>query len=51
MPTYEELRARAEQARQPTPRPQRPLIKVGVTTCSLAVGAQETWARCIMCEV
>ena len=42
MPTYEELRGQAEQARQPTPGPQRPLIKVGVTTCSRAVGAQET---------
>ncbi len=42
MSTYEELRGQAEQARQPTPGPQRPLIKVGVTTCSRAVGAQET---------
>ncbi|MEE8346407.1 MAG: (2Fe-2S) ferredoxin domain-containing protein, partial [Dehalococcoidia bacterium] len=42
MPAYEELRAQAEQAKQPTPGPQRPLIKVGVTTCSRAVGAQET---------
>ena len=42
MSTYEELRGQAEQARQPTPGPQRPLIKVGVTTCSRAVDAQET---------
>jgi NADH-quinone oxidoreductase subunit F len=42
MATYEELRAQAEHARQPTPGSQRPLIKVGITTCSRAVGAQET---------
>lgn len=42
MPTYEELRAQAEEAWRPFQEPQRPLIKVGLTTCSRAVGAGET---------
>ena len=44
MPTYEELKARAEAAWAPFEEPQRPLIKVGVTTCSRVVGALETLA-------
>ncbi len=42
MLTYENLRGRAHQVWQPFAASQRPLIKVGVTTCSRAVGAQET---------
>ncbi|HLB27300.1 MAG TPA: NADH-ubiquinone oxidoreductase-F iron-sulfur binding region domain-containing protein [Dehalococcoidia bacterium] len=42
MPAYEELRTKAEAAWSPFAEPQRPLIKVGVTTCSRAVGAEET---------
>ncbi|MDP2675090.1 MAG: NADH-ubiquinone oxidoreductase-F iron-sulfur binding region domain-containing protein [Dehalococcoidia bacterium] len=44
MPTYEELKARAEAAWAPVEEPQRPLIKVGVTTCSRVAGALETLA-------
>ena len=44
MATYEALRARAEEAWRPFEEPQRPLIKVGVTTCSRVVGADETLA-------
>jgi NADH-quinone oxidoreductase subunit F len=42
MPAYEELRAQAEESWRPFAEPQRPLIKVGLTTCSRAAGAQET---------
>src|SRR3990172_12701577 len=42
MPAYEDLRTKAEAAWSPFAEPQRPLIKVGVTTCSRAVGAEET---------
>src|SRR3990170_425067 len=42
MAIYEELRARAQAAWQPFAEPRRPLIKVGVTTCSRVVGALET---------
>ncbi len=44
MRTYEELRTAAEEAWQPYLEPSRPLIKVGVTTCSRVVGAEETLA-------
>jgi len=42
--TYDELKVRAAKAWQPFEEPQRPLIKVGVTTCSRVVGALETLA-------
>jgi NADH-quinone oxidoreductase subunit F len=42
MPNYEELRAQAEEAWRSIAEPQRSLIKVGLTTCSRAAGAQET---------
>src|SRR3990172_5098524 len=42
MTTYEELRAKAQAAWQPFAAPRRPLIKIGVTTCSRVVGALET---------
>ncbi|MEE8138288.1 MAG: hypothetical protein V3T81_05380 [Thermoanaerobaculia bacterium] len=42
MPTYQDLRAKADEAWQPFAEPQRTLIKVGVTTCSGVVGARET---------
>ncbi len=42
MPAYEELRAQAEEAWRSIAEPQRSLIKVGLTTCSRAAGAQET---------
>ncbi len=42
MPTYEYLRRAAEEAWRPIAEPQRPLIKVGLTTCSRVVGAGET---------
>jgi NADH:ubiquinone oxidoreductase subunit F (NADH-binding)/(2Fe-2S) ferredoxin len=42
--TYEELRARADEAWRPFAEPQRTLIKVGVATCSRTVGADETLA-------
>ena len=42
MTTYEEIRQTAEQAWRPLAEPQRPLIKVGLTTCSRVVGAGET---------
>ena len=42
MRTYEELVAAARQAWEPIANPRRMLIKVGVATCSRAVGAQET---------
>src|SRR3989304_4310988 len=44
MASYEELRAKAQAAWQPFAEPRRPLIKVGVTTCSRVVGAGETLA-------
>ena len=40
--TYKELRAAADKAWAPFAKPQRPLIKVGVATCSRVVGAVET---------
>src|SRR3990170_6012449 len=42
MASYEELRAKALAAWEPFAEPRRPLIKVGVTTCSRVVGALET---------
>ena len=42
MASYEDLRVRAQAAWQPIEEPPRPLIKVGVTTCSRVVGALET---------
>ena len=42
MPTYEELRRAAEEAWRPLAEPRRPLIKVGLATCSRVVGAEET---------
>ncbi|MDO8612176.1 MAG: NADH-ubiquinone oxidoreductase-F iron-sulfur binding region domain-containing protein [Dehalococcoidia bacterium] len=42
MAIYEELRAKAQAAWEPFAEPRRPLIKVGVTTCSRVVGALET---------
>ncbi|MCH7835769.1 MAG: NADH-quinone oxidoreductase subunit F, partial [Chloroflexi bacterium] len=42
MATYEELKEKAQAAWRPLAEPERPLIKVGVTTCSRAVGARET---------
>src|SRR4030042_5786371 len=42
MPTYEELRAQAEEAWRAVQEPQRTLIKIGPTTCSRSVGARET---------
>ncbi|MBI2912646.1 MAG: SLBB domain-containing protein [Chloroflexi bacterium] len=42
MPTYEELRRAAEEVWRPVAEPRRPLVKVGVATCSRAVGAEET---------
>jgi len=44
MATYEDLKAKAEAAWAPFEEPQRPLIKVGVTTCSRVAGALETLA-------
>jgi NADH:ubiquinone oxidoreductase subunit F (NADH-binding)/(2Fe-2S) ferredoxin len=40
--TYAELRAAADKAWAPFAEPQRPLIKVGVATCSRTVGAEGT---------
>ena len=42
MPTYEELRRSADEAWHPFAQPQRPLIKIGLSTCSRAVGAGDT---------
>ena len=42
--TYAELREAADEAWAPFADPQRPLIKVGVATCSRVVGAEETLA-------
>ncbi len=42
MTSYEELRAQAEESWVPFAEPQCPLIKVGLTTCSRAAGAQQT---------
>ncbi|MEE8346200.1 MAG: SLBB domain-containing protein, partial [Dehalococcoidia bacterium] len=42
MPTYDELRSRAEQAWRSFETPERTLIKIGLTTCSRAIGAGET---------
>lgn len=42
MPTYKELREAADKAWAPLANPSRPLIKVGVATCSRVVGAEET---------
>lgn len=42
MPTYQELRAQAEESWRLFAERQRPLIKVSLTTCSRAAGAQET---------
>lgn len=42
MATYEELRAAAEEAWAPLESPRRPLVKVGLTTCSLVLGADQT---------
>src|SRR5881628_748225 len=44
MPNYEELRRAADEAWAPVADPQRTLIKVGVTTCSRVLGAEETLA-------
>ena len=42
MPTHEELRRSADEAWHPFAQPQRPLIKIGLSTCSHAVGAGDT---------
>ena len=42
MPTYDELKSQAEQTWRPVEEPRRTLIKIGLTTCSRAVGATET---------
>jgi NADH:ubiquinone oxidoreductase subunit F (NADH-binding)/(2Fe-2S) ferredoxin len=42
MATYEELRSAAEAAWAPVDSPRRPLLKVGLTTCSIVLGAKET---------
>ncbi len=42
MTTYDELRHAADAAWRPFAEPQRPLIKVGLATCSRVVGAGET---------
>ncbi len=42
MPAYEEIRAKAEESWGGVTEPQRAVIKVGLTTCSRAAGAQET---------
>jgi NADH-quinone oxidoreductase subunit F len=42
MPTYEEMKAQAEESWRTVAEPQRPLIKIGVTTCSRAAGAEQT---------
>jgi NADH:ubiquinone oxidoreductase subunit F (NADH-binding)/(2Fe-2S) ferredoxin len=42
MPTYQELKAQAEESWRRFAEPQRPLVKVGLSTCSRAAGAQET---------
>jgi NADH-quinone oxidoreductase subunit F len=42
MPAYEEIRAKAEESWGRVAEPQRLLIKVGLTTCSRAAGAQQT---------
>ena len=44
MPTYEELKSRAEEVWARVANPPRTLIKVGVATCSRVVGAEETLA-------
>jgi NADH-quinone oxidoreductase subunit F len=44
MPTYDELKAQAAAAWRPFAEPQRPLIKIGVSTCSRVVGTEETLA-------
>lgn len=42
MATYAELRAAADAAWAPIADPQRPLVKVGVGTCSRVLGAEDT---------
>ncbi len=42
MTTYTEMRQAAEQAWAPLADPKRPLVKVGVATCSRVVGAEQT---------
>ena len=42
VPTYEELKSRAEEVWARVANPPRTLIKVGVATCSRVVGAEET---------
>ncbi len=42
MATYKEMREAADKAWAPFAKPERPLIKVGVATCSRVVGAVET---------
>jgi NADH-quinone oxidoreductase subunit F len=42
MPTYEEIRTRADEVWRAVDQPQKPLVKVGVATCSRTVGAEET---------
>jgi NADH-quinone oxidoreductase subunit F len=44
MAAYAELREKAEAAWKPLAEPTRPLIKVGVATCSRVLGAEETLA-------
>ncbi|MFQ6020231.1 MAG: ferredoxin, partial [Dehalococcoidia bacterium] len=44
MTTYEDLRKTAEEAWRPLAEPQRPLLTVGLTTCSRVRGADETLA-------
>jgi len=44
MPTYEELRQKAEEAWRAVENPVRPRIAVGIATCSRALGADETLA-------
>ncbi|MEE8370092.1 MAG: NADH-ubiquinone oxidoreductase-F iron-sulfur binding region domain-containing protein [Dehalococcoidia bacterium] len=42
MPTYDELQTSAQNTWRPFTQPQRPLIKIGISTCSLATGAAAT---------
>jgi NADH-quinone oxidoreductase subunit F len=44
MAAYEELKTKAQARWEPVGEPQRPLIKIGVATCSLVAGALETLA-------
>ncbi|MDP2949031.1 MAG: NADH-quinone oxidoreductase subunit F, partial [Chloroflexota bacterium] len=44
MPTYQELRQKAEEAWRTVENPVRPRIAVGIATCSRALGADETLA-------